>query len=82
MLTQVENTLQGYIVGVYLQDGNGCGHWHRLRNFGDGQGDAFMFREEIPEFSDIVIRAMAKSFDIDVVYHRIGPNRYAREKKG
>lgn len=79
MLTQIENTPDGYIVGVYLRDGNGYGQWHRLRNFGDRQGDAIEFREwDLPEFTDAQIRLFIKTFRIENKYKRLDKNKYAK----
>ena len=80
MLTQIENTPDGYIVGVYLRDGAGCGHWHRLRNFGERQGDSIMFRDyDLPELSDAMINALIKQFTIKTKYKRISKNRYEKD---
>lgn len=77
MITQIENTPQGYLVGCYLRDGNGDGHWHRLRNFGPYQGDAIEYRDiDVPELSDIILKATIKAFDISKIYKRIGKGKY------
>ncbi len=79
MLTQIENTPEGYIVGVFLRDGNGYGQWHRLRNFGDRQGDAIAFRDyDIPTLTDTQIRMFIKTFKAENKYKRIEKNRYAK----
>lgn len=82
MITQIENTPDGYIVGVYLRDGNGYGQWHRLRNFGDRQGDAIEFRDyDIPTFTDQQIRLFIKTFKVEQQYIRIARNRYVKRHK-
>ena len=79
MLTQIENTPYGYIVGIFLMDGDGCGSWHRLRNFGDRQGDAIAFREwDLPTFTDAQIRLFIKTFRIENKYKRLDKNKYAK----
>lgn len=79
MLTQIENTPDGYIVGVYLRDGNGYGQWHRLRNFGDRQGDAIEFREyDLPGFTDQQINLFIKTFNISQKYMRKTKGRYVK----
>ena len=79
MMAQIENTPDGYIVGVYLRDGNGNGHWYRLRNFGDRQGDALSFREwDLPPFTDTQIRLFIKTFKIENKYKRLDKNKYAK----
>lgn len=79
MIAQIENTPDGYIVGVYLRDGNGYGQWHRLRNFGDRQGDAIEFREyDLPTFSNQQINLFIKTFDVDQKYIRKAKGRYVK----
>lgn len=81
MLAQIESTEYGYIVGVYLTEGNGYGHWVRLRNFGDRQGDAICFRDyDLPKLSDTELRMLAKSFSIEKKYYRAGSRRYITQK--
>ena len=79
MMAQIENTPDGYIVGVYLMDGNGYGHWYRLRNFGDRQGDAIAFREyDLPTFSNQQIGLFIKTFDVGKKYMRKEKGRYVK----
>lgn len=80
MLTQIENTPDGYIVGVYLRDGNGYGQWHRLRNFGDRQGDAIEFRDyDLSGFTDQQINLFVKTFDVGKKYMRQEKGRYVKK---
>lgn len=79
MMAQIENTPDGYIVGVYLRDGNGYGQWHRLRNFGDRQGDAIAFRGyDLPEFSYQQIELFIKTFNAGQKYMRKTKGRYVK----
>ena len=79
MMAQIENTPDGYIVGAYLRDGNGYGHWYRLRNFGDRQGDAIAFREyDLPTFSNQQIKLFIKTFDVGKKYMRKEKGRYVK----
>ncbi len=79
MMAQIENTPDGYIVGVFLRDGNGYGQWHRLRNFGDRQGDAIAFRKfDLPTFSDQQIKLFIKTFDVGKKYMRKEKGRYVK----
>lgn len=79
MITQVENTPDGYIVGIYLVGENGVGHWHWLRNFGERQGDAFAFRDwDLSKLCDSQIRMLIKQFNINTKYIRLSENRYAK----
>lgn len=79
MITQIENTPQGYIVGAFLRDDRGYGSWVRLRNFGDRQGDAIEFREwDLPDFSVQEIRMFAKTFKIENKYKRVARRHYVK----
>lgn len=77
MLTQIENTPDGYIVGVYLRDGAGNGHWLPLRNFGDRQGDAIEFRDQdVPDFSVKELLMLHNTFDRTRRYKRLKKRSY------
>jgi len=81
MITQIENTPDGYVVGIYLRDEYGMGHWHRLRNFGDSEGDAKAFRDiDLPELTDVKITALIRQYDHCTVYRRAGKNRYIKQE--
>lgn len=73
MKSQIENTEHGYIVSVwYDYNRNGNFHWHRLRNFGDRQGDAIVFRDyDVPKLDDNIIRLLIKNFDVTRKVKRI-----------
>lgn len=74
MTGQIENTPDGYIVGVYMVDERGHGQWLRLRNFGDREGDAIEFLHyDLPTFDITRIKMFAKTFDIT--------RKYARKRK-
>lgn len=77
MITQVEDTPNGYIVGAFIYDEQGNGHWHRLRNFGERQGDAIEFREwDLPKMTLPEIKAFARTFRLGVTYIRKGFKNY------
>lgn len=72
MMTQVENTPDGYVVSAYLDDGRGYGRWTPLRNFGDRQGDAKVFAYlDLPEMDSSRVQLFALSYRKDVRYRRI-----------
>lgn len=75
MMFQIENTPDGYIVGVYRDL-----YWHRLRNFGDRQGDAIDFRNwDCPKLTDAQLRLLEKQFRIDVKYIRVSSTRFIKQ---
>lgn len=61
-------------------DGKGYGQWHRLRNFGERQGDAIEFRSwDCPKLSDTQLRMLIKNFDINTKYQRISYTRFVKQ---
>ena len=75
MLFQIENTPDGYIVGVYHDL-----YWHRLRNFGARQGDAIAFKEwDCPNLSEDQLRILEKQFRIDVKYIRVSSTKFIKQ---
>lgn len=72
MMTQVENTPDGYVVSAYLDDGRGYGRWTPLRNFGDRQGDAMEFCHiDCPKLDEREIRLLAKTYNQERIFMRI-----------
>lgn len=72
MLFQVENNPEGYVVSCFHDD-----HWHRLRNFGDRQGDAKAFAFwDGPKLSDQQIKVLEKNYDPDKRYIRISSTKF------
>lgn len=75
MMFQIENTPHGYVVSCYhdLQ-------WHPLRNFGDRQGDARMFKEsDCPKLEHGMITALEKHYDPTTKYIRLNGGRFRKE---
>lgn len=83
MNAQVENTEHGYIVSVWCDlkhDGNF--RWHKLRNFGDRQGDAFVFRDiDVPQLRDTDLCILIKNFDITRKYIRINERKFILQRE-
>ena len=71
----------GYEVTVLMEDERGLRRWHPLRNFGDRQGDAKMFKMvDCPDLTDTQIRMLIKNFDSSVKYERINGRRFVKQK--
>ena len=71
----------GYEVTVLMEDERGLRRWHPLRNFGDRQGDAKMFKMvDCPDLTDTQIRMLIKNFDRSVKYERINGRRFVKQK--
>jgi len=78
MRATIQNTNYGYIVAVYFDlHRNGNYQWHRLRNFGDRQGDAIEFRDyDVPKLEDSQVRLLIKNFDINRKYQRVNGRKF------
>ena len=71
------NWNDGYEVCDLTSDENNIRKWKPLRNFGDHQGAARIFKEEeCPDLSDAQIKLLIKNFKREVKYQRIGHQRY------
>lgn len=71
----------GYVVCLVAYDEQ----WRRkrffpLRNFGEHQGDARLFKEvDCPNLSDAQLRMLIKSYNPKVIYKRINSRRFVKE---
>lgn len=70
----------GYLVSVHILDEKGNGRWYPLRNFGDRQGDARIYREEdCPKLTEADIKMTIRSYRADVKYIRLGFKKYRKQ---
>ena len=75
------NYEDGYVVCLVAYDEQ----WKRkrffpLRNFGEHQGDARLFKEvDCPNLSDIQLRLLIKSYNPNTKYKRINSRRFVKE---
>ena len=75
------NWNDGYEVCVLMEDERGLRRWLPLRNFGDRQGDARIFKEaDCPDLTDTQIRMLVKRFDRSVKYERINERKFVRQQ--
>ena len=75
------NWNDGYEVTVLMVGEHGYLRHYPLRNFGDHQGDARIFKEvDCPKLTDVQIRMLIKNYDQKVKYKRISGTRFVREK--
>lgn len=76
------NWNEGYEVCVTMHNDNGYMGVYPLRNFGDNQGDAFIFcAEDCPSLTDIQIRMLIKNFDRRIKYKRVNNRKFIRDKR-
>jgi len=75
------NYNEGYEVGVVMVNDHGSVSYQPLRNFGDRQGDARIFKEhDCPRLTLEQVRALVKRYDKRVKYKRISEQRFVRER--
>ena len=74
------NWNDGYEVTALMVGEHGCLRHFPLRNFGEHQGDARIFKEaDCPNLTDTQIRILIKNYDPKVKYKRISSKRFVRE---
>ena len=74
------NWNDGYEVTVLMVGENGYLRQYPLRNFGEHQGDARIFKEvDCPQLTDTQIRMLIRKYDPKVKYKRINGKRFVRE---
>ena len=75
------NWNDGYEVTVLMVGEHGYLRHYPLRNFGEHQGAARIFKEvDCPELTDTQLRMLIKNYDPKVKYKRINGKRFVREK--
>ncbi len=76
------NWNNGYVICVLMKNERGFMQWFPLRNFGEHQGDAKLFKyADCPELTDNQIRMLIKNYNPDVIYKRINSRRFIIEKR-
>lgn len=74
------NWNDGYEVGVTMVSEQGSIKYHPLRNFGDHQDDARIFKElDCPKLTDLQLRSLIKNYDPKVKYKRINGRRFVKD---
>ena len=74
------NWNDGYEVTVLMVGEHGYLRHFPLRNFGEHQGDARIFKEaDCPNLTDAQIRMLIKNYNPKVKYKRINSKRFKRE---
>jgi hypothetical protein len=66
---------------AYMPDAENVYRWQPLRNFGDRQGDAIIFRDsDAPKLTVAQLRRLAKQYNQDVKYMRYSATRFVRQR--
>lgn len=81
-MTFVINYNRGYEVGVVMVGEDGYLRTYPLRNFGQRQGDAMMFRQhDCPRLSMLQIKSLINRYDPSTKYNRIDENTFRIQNK-
>lgn len=76
------NWNDGYEVCVLMEDERRLRRWLPMRNFGDRQGDACIFKEvDCPDLTDTQLRMLTKRFDRSVKYERINGKHLIKQRQ-
>lgn len=68
------------MVMAYMLDAENVHRWMPIRNFGDRQGDAIIYRDyDAPRLTDSQLRILANKYDKDIKYARINHSRFVRQ---
>lgn len=79
-MTFIVNYNEGYEVCVVMPNERGYMTQYPLRNFGDHQGEARLFKlADCPDLTNIQIRMLIKNFDRNIKYRRISSKRFIKE---
>ncbi|EFM01823.1 hypothetical protein HMPREF0658_1311 [Hoylesella marshii DSM 16973 = JCM 13450] len=79
---QVENTSDGYVVSAFVcEPPSTYRTWKPLRNFGDRQSDAIIFKnEDCPKLNEISLKVLIRDYCKDVKYIRVGSREFVKQK--
>lgn len=78
---QIANEPCGYVVMAYMPVADNAYRWQPLRNFGDRQGDAMIYRDsDAPRLTPAQLRHLAKNYDQNRKYIRVSRTRYVVQR--
>lgn len=80
---QIENTHDGFVVSAFVCDTpNTNREWKPLRNFGDRQSDAILFKEEdCPRLNEFNLKNLINRYDKDDKWMRASGRRFVQQLK-
>lgn len=83
MQFQIREHKGDYIVEAYIiEDPNSLyGHWFPLRNFGERQGDAILYKNiDCPRLEDQMLRLLIKNYSPEKKYIRKSATQFVVER--
>ena len=78
---QIENTSDGFVVSAFVCDTPSTHwQWKPLRNFGDRQGDAIIFKEEdCPRLNEFNLKSLINRYNKATKYRRVNNRRFIKQ---
>lgn len=78
---QIENTPDGYVVSAFVCDTPSTyRQWKPLRNFGDRQSDAILFKEEdCPRLNEFDLKSLINGYDRVIRYRRVNNRKFIKQ---
>ena len=78
---QIENTPDGYVVSAFVCDTpNTNREWKPLRNFGERQSDAILFKEEdCPRLNEFDLKSLINGYDRVIRYRRVNNRKFIKQ---
>ena len=78
---QIENTRDGFVVSAFVCDTpNTNREWKPLRNFGDRQSDAILFKnEDCPRLNEFNLKSLINRYDRATKYIRVNNRKFIKQ---
>lgn len=78
---QIENTHDGFVVSAFVCDTPSTHkQWKPLRNFGDRQNDAILFKEmDCPHLNEFNLKSLIDRYDRATKYIRVNERRFIKQ---
>lgn len=80
---QIENTPAGYIVSALVSEPPSSYRcWKPLRNFGDRESDALIFKnEDCPKLNESLLKMTIKGYRKEHKYKRINSRKFVKQRE-
>lgn len=78
---QICNTPDGYVVNALVSEPpSSYRSWMPLRNFGDRQSDAIIFKnEDCPKLNEFLLKMLIRGYNKEIKYKRINSGKFVKQ---
>lgn len=78
---QIENTHDGFVVSAFVCDTPSTHkQWKPLRNFGDRQSDAILFKnEDCPRLNEFALKSLINGYGRAIKYRRVNNRKFIKQ---